>query len=126
MSVKVEGKLFGGRPASALKSAAQTVKTKALKMVRDRSRVDKGTMRAGWRVEDRGASNNVQIEISNDVFYARYQEFGTSRIEPMYAATKTIADAEVLFKQELQKELQGELGGTIVSLASSSSNPSLV
>lgn len=126
MSVKIEGKVFGGRPAMAMKKAAERVRPKALKLTRDRTRVKGGTLRSGWAVEIGGGSKSVQLSISNNVFYARYQEFGTSRIEPMNAAANSLSDAETLFKQELQKELQSQLGGTIESLASSNSNPSLI
>lgn len=122
MSVKIEGKLFRGRPSIAVMKAAQTTRTKALKLTRDRSRVDTGAMKSGWSVNVKGGSSGVQLSISNDVFYTKYQEFGTSKIAPMYAATKSMVDAKTIFQQELQKELKSSLGGRIDYLVSSAAD----
>ncbi|MBW4443088.1 MAG: hypothetical protein KME10_17980 [Plectolyngbya sp. WJT66-NPBG17] len=119
MTVKLTGKVFTGSPRRAFLNAANRTKDRALRVTRDRSRVRTGKMRAGWRTEITNGTHSLSLAISNQVPYTVYQERGTKYISPMLAAAAGLQTATTLFQQELQNELQSELGGAIRSRASS-------
>lgn len=121
-SVQVEGKLFTGVPSSAMVRAARRTQKFALDATQDRSRVDTGTMKRSFYTDLKTSTSGISLSINNDVFYAKYQEFGTKNIPPMLAATKSIGLAKTHFQAEVQKELQSELGGRLESIERATQN----
>ncbi|TFI50989.1 HK97 gp10 family phage protein [Mastigocladus laminosus UU774] len=114
-SVRVEGKLFSGVPSSAVMRAARKTQKYALTMVQTLSNVDTGLMRRSWYTQLKPGLDGVELSINNDVFYTKYQEYGTRSIRPRLMATRTVPSAVKYFQTELQRELQTELGGAMES-----------
>lgn len=117
VSVKAEGKLFSGRPSRSVLKAAKSAQDKALASTRARTRVKTGNLKGAWQANISSASSGVSLAITNDVYYAKYQEYGTRYISPMGASKKGLSDAKSVFQQELQRELKNDLGGRIEYLA---------
>jgi len=110
-SVIVRGKLFTGVPTSAIMRAAKKAQNYGLTKTRERSRIDTGLMKRSWYSNINSSLDGVELTLANDVFYTKFQEYGTRNIRPMHAATRTMPETVSLFKQELAKELGNALGG---------------
>jgi hypothetical protein len=113
MTVKLEGPLFQGRVAPAIRRAANRAAKSILSDTKELSRVDTGLMRSSWTVTVKSSGSAVNLEISNLVFYAGFQEFGTATIQPMHAATTALALGQDQFASALSAELSTALGGAI-------------
>lgn len=89
------------RAGTASRHAADRV----VKGAAARSRVDTGRMRAGWQSERTG---EYEYEVSNDVDYTIYNEFGTRNMsaQPMLGP----AIEEEYHRQEMADEIQKAFG----------------
>ena len=88
-SVIVRGKLFTGVPTSAIMRAAKKAQNYGLTKTRERSRIDTGLMKRSWYSNINSSLDGVELTLANDVFYTKFQEYGTRNIRPMHAATRT-------------------------------------
>lgn len=61
-----------------------------LKRVKQRTPVITGTLQRGWTM----SKTETEVEISNDVAYASYVEYGTPKMEPRAMLRTTLIEAE--------------------------------
>ena len=89
----------------AIKEITQVASQNILQQTQANTPVDTGTLRRGWKTEINDIPNGYQIEISNDVEYAPYVEYGhrtrggKSFVEGRYMLTNAMRDTENNFGQ---------------------------
>jgi HK97 gp10 family phage protein len=82
--------------ALAVKRTAARIETGAKK----RSRVDTGTMRAGWQQADVG---DLEIMVFNPVFYTIFNEYGTIYMSAQPMLRPAIEEARGDFEREIRE-----------------------
>lgn len=115
VSVNYYGKLFAEdlEVTPAIARAANIAKTYGLALVKARTPVDKGELKAGWQARLEGNG----IRWSNDTRYAGFVEFGTRKMAPRAMLTNSIDDIEAVFADALMEEVGVYLAGDIVASA---------
>lgn len=84
----------------AIKEITQVASQNILQQTQSNTPVDTGTLRRGWKTEINDVPNGYQIEISNNVEYAPYVEYGhrtrggKSFVEGRYMLTNAMRDTE--------------------------------
>lgn len=87
----------------AIKEITQVASQNILRQTQANTPVDTGTLRRGWKTEINDMPNGYQIEISNDVEYTTYVEYGhrtrghKSFVEGRYMLTNAMRDTEINF-----------------------------
>ena len=87
----------------AIKEIAQAARQNILQQTQANTPVDTGTLRAGWETKINDMPNGYQIEISNNVEYTTYVEWGhrtrghKSFVEGRYMLTNAMRDTEINF-----------------------------
>jgi hypothetical protein len=89
--------LYNGTPTPDVQQAIAQTATYAKQLIRDRTPVETGKLRRGWRVS--GTSNGLKI--SNATEYASFLEHGTSKMSPRHMVTDAEADIRDYFNRQL-------------------------
>lgn len=94
--------------AEAVQEAAEAVRDEA----RDAVRVDTGALRRGLKAFVRESDLEADIGWRDpDLYYARYQEFGTSKISANPALTAAGEAERTRFPDRVAEDVRREIGG---------------
>jgi hypothetical protein len=102
-SISYRGDLWNKdqKPTKQIKDAAEETKSYALSLIRARSPVKTGALKAGWQI-DVGSNGLVY---RNEVPYTIYQEMGTRYIEPRAMLTQSLPEITEYFKEALARRI---------------------
>lgn len=114
MGVQIDyyGKLFDSPDITpAIAKAANIAKSYGLALVKARTPVDTGDLKGHWRAKLEGNG----IRFKNDMFYAGWVEFGTSKMAPRSMLTDSLPDIQSAFIDALYSEIGDQLAADIIT-----------
>ena len=102
-TIKYSGQLWNKnqKPTKQIREAAEETKAYALSLIKSRSPVKTGALKAGWQI----TVGNNGLTYTNPVPYTIYQEMGTVHIEPRAMLTQSIPEINEYFKEALARKI---------------------
>lgn len=100
--ISFEGRLWDkGNVTQAMRKAANDARVYGLQIVRSRTPVDTGKMKASWDAQ----LTNRGILWTNSAPYSQFVELGTRKMAPRYPLTNSLPAIENRYLESLGKQL---------------------
>lgn len=103
--------LKNGKYKKYVEEALQEARDYAETAVKARTPVRTGDLKAGWRV----SANKTSVTFQNQIPYAVFVEYGTSKMKPRAMLQKTLPEAQQVFKQAILRKLGVRLSNKVGS-----------